>query len=150
MLLPGWQGIFATEEAVRGRGGDNTGGLTKFIPALDIDILDETAAQIVEDVARSYLQGQILVRMGQVPKRAILLRTDAPFRKIVASSSPRTAARTRSKCLATASNLSSGATILIRACPMRGRTASLRPTRRETSCRWQTTLRQSSICALPS
>ena len=82
-FLSGWQGIFATEETVRAWGGDNTGGLTKFIPALDIDILDPTAAQIVEDVARSYLQGQILVRMGQVPKRAILLRTDTPFRKTV-------------------------------------------------------------------
>ena len=83
--VPGWQAVFATEEtANQWRGlGKNTGGLTKFTPALDIDIRDETAAQIVEDVARSYLQGQILVRMGQAPKRAMLLRTDAPFPKII-------------------------------------------------------------------
>ena len=56
-FLSGWQGIFATEEAVRAWGGDNTGGLTKFIPALDIDILDAQAAQIVEDVARPVSEG---------------------------------------------------------------------------------------------
>jgi AAA domain len=82
-VLPEWQKIFATEGMVGGWGEDNTGGLTKFMPVMDIDILDETAAQIVEDVARSYLQGQVLVRIGQAPKRAILLRTDTPFRKII-------------------------------------------------------------------
>jgi hypothetical protein len=54
-------------------------------PALDIDILDEQAAQIVEATARLYLEdkGEILVRIGLPPKRAILLRTDKPFKKIV-------------------------------------------------------------------
>ena len=52
-------------------------------PVLDIDILDEQAAQIVEATARLYLEdkGEILVRIGLPPKRAILLRTDKPFKK---------------------------------------------------------------------
>jgi AAA domain len=54
-------------------------------PTLDVDILDEEAAQIVEATVRQCLEdnGQILVRVGLPPKRAILLRTDKPFRKII-------------------------------------------------------------------
>src|SRR5262249_564119 len=50
-------------------------------PVLDIDILDEQAADIVEATARLYLEdkGQVLVRIGLPPKRAIPLRTDKPF-----------------------------------------------------------------------
>ena len=81
--LPRWQDTFATKEMVGGWNGGNTGILTKFVPAIDIDILDPTAAETVEDVARSCLRGQILVRMGQGSKRAILMRTDTPFSKFV-------------------------------------------------------------------
>lgn len=86
-LLNGWQNLVATEILARqwGNVGPNTGALTKDTPVLDIDILDEHAAQIVETTARLFLedQGEILVRVGLPPKRAILLRTEKPFRKII-------------------------------------------------------------------
>jgi hypothetical protein len=65
--------------------GPNTGMRSATAPVLDIDILDEQGAQIVEATARLYLEdkGQMLVRIGRPPKRAILLRTDKPFKKIV-------------------------------------------------------------------
>jgi hypothetical protein len=63
----------------------NTGILTKFTPAIDIDIKALAAATAVEDLAREWFGelGDILVRFGQAPKRAILLRTDDSFKKIV-------------------------------------------------------------------
>jgi hypothetical protein len=63
----------------------NTGILTQTTPALDIDILDPDAADAVDDLVRSRLDGRagiIVVRFGQRPKRAILMRTDVPFKKI--------------------------------------------------------------------
>jgi Bifunctional DNA primase/polymerase, N-terminal len=63
---------------------ENTGVLTRFAPALDIDILDPEAAEAVEALARERFeeQGPFLVRFGQIPKRAVLFRTDQPFSKI--------------------------------------------------------------------
>src|SRR5262245_23378786 len=62
----------------------NTGVLTKFTPAIDIDILDEEAASAVEMLVREFFleSGEVLVRFGLAPKRAILLRTDKPFTKL--------------------------------------------------------------------
>lgn len=62
----------------------NTGALTRKMPTLDIDILVEPAAIAVEALAREYFEerGFFLVRIGQPPKRAIILRTDTPFHKI--------------------------------------------------------------------
>jgi RecA-family ATPase len=61
----------------------NTGILTKFTPALDIDIINPAAAEAIEQLARErFEKGYFLVRIGQAPKRAILLRTDTPFKKI--------------------------------------------------------------------
>jgi AAA domain/Bifunctional DNA primase/polymerase, N-terminal len=86
-LLDGWQNIVATPDVVNrwGNVGPNTGMVTRDTPVLDIDILNEEAAQIVEATVRQCLEdnGQILVRVGLPPKRAILLRTDKPFRKIL-------------------------------------------------------------------
>jgi hypothetical protein len=65
----------------------NTGILTKYTPAIDIDILDPDAADAADDLVRERLadrEGVILLRFGQRPKRAILLRTDVPFKKIQA------------------------------------------------------------------
>jgi hypothetical protein len=61
----------------------NTGVLTKFAPAFDIDIFDQEAAPAIEQLARDRFEekGYFLVRFGQPPKRAILFRTDAPFAK---------------------------------------------------------------------
>jgi hypothetical protein len=62
----------------------NTGVLTKFVPALDIDIMHAEAADAVEALAREHFEerGHIAVRFGKAPKRAILLRTDEPFNKL--------------------------------------------------------------------
>jgi len=62
----------------------NTGILTQPTPTLDIDITNPEAAKVVEALARERFdeRGSVLVRTGQAPKRAILLRTDAPFKKI--------------------------------------------------------------------
>jgi hypothetical protein len=82
-----WEQIIIDEEMVHGwaNAGPNTGMRAATAPVLDIDILDEQAAHIVEATARLYLEdkGKILVRIGLPPKRAILLRTDKPFKKIV-------------------------------------------------------------------
>ena len=82
-----WEQIIINEEMIYGwaNAGPNTGMRAATAPVLDIDILDEQAAQIVEATARLYLEdkGEILVRIGLPPKRAILLRTDKPFKKII-------------------------------------------------------------------
>jgi hypothetical protein len=63
----------------------NTGGLTRFTPAIDGDILHPEAAEEFEHFTRGWFErrGKILVRIGLAPKRAILLRTDKPFKKVV-------------------------------------------------------------------
>jgi AAA domain/Bifunctional DNA primase/polymerase, N-terminal len=62
----------------------NTGILTARNPAIDIDLLDEAAAEAVEALAREKFEarGFFLVRIGKAPKRAIILRTDLPFSKM--------------------------------------------------------------------
>jgi Bifunctional DNA primase/polymerase, N-terminal len=63
----------------------STGILTRATPTIDIDILNPEAAELVERLARERFEdrGHVLVRIGHAPKRAIPLRTDVPFRKIV-------------------------------------------------------------------
>jgi hypothetical protein len=65
----------------------NTGILTRLTPTLDIDILDPDAAAVVERLVRDRFEekGDVLVRFGRPPKRAIPFRTLAPFPKIVAN-----------------------------------------------------------------
>jgi hypothetical protein len=67
----------------------NTGILTRNTPALDIDILNDEAARAVEALVRGRYEREecddvvpILVRFGLAPKRAVLFRTDEPFKKI--------------------------------------------------------------------
>ena len=62
----------------------NTGILTRLTTAFDIDILNEDAAQAVEDLIVRWFakRGIIIVRVGQWPKRLILFWTDAPFKKL--------------------------------------------------------------------
>jgi hypothetical protein len=62
----------------------NTGILTYITPTLDIDILDPAAAEAAELKARERYEeiGDIHVRFGRAPKRAIFFRTDEPFKKI--------------------------------------------------------------------
>ena len=89
--VKGWQAKFdATHDEIRlwerlYPYDTNTGVLTKFTPALDIDILNPEAAEEIEALARERFEehGNVLVRVGKAPKRAILLRTDEPFKKIM-------------------------------------------------------------------
>ena len=62
----------------------NTGILTRFTPTLDIDILNELAAEAAEELVRERFEerGYFLVRIGRSPKRAIPFRTDEPFAKL--------------------------------------------------------------------
>lgn len=63
----------------------NTGILTRAMPTLDLDILNEEAARAAEDYIRERYEehGHLLTRIGLPPKRALLFRTDEPFKKIV-------------------------------------------------------------------
>jgi AAA domain/Bifunctional DNA primase/polymerase, N-terminal len=89
--LAGWQNLeVVTGEQIRmwdktWPDAVNTGGLTRRVPAIDIDILHPEAADTIEHFTRGWFErrGRILVRTGLAPKRAILLRTDQPFEKIV-------------------------------------------------------------------
>src|SRR5262249_932913 len=56
----------------------NTGIDAKFTPGLNIDIMDDAAAEAVEALAREFF-GNIHVCFGWPPARLILLRTDEPF-----------------------------------------------------------------------
>ena len=65
----------------------NTGALTRLMPTLDLDILDEVACRAVEDHVKEFFEdrGHVLVRIGKPPKRAIPFRTIEPFAKITAN-----------------------------------------------------------------
>src|SRR5262245_31111968 len=54
----------------------NTGCLTRLMPALDLDILNEDAVRTIEDHVREQFEkrGHVLVRIGKPPKRAVLFR----------------------------------------------------------------------------
>ena len=62
----------------------NTGALTRLMPTLDLDILNEDAVCTIEDHVRKHYEerGYILIRIGLPPKRAIPFRTEEPFAKI--------------------------------------------------------------------
>jgi RecA-family ATPase len=57
--------------------------LTELTPALDIDIKQADAADAVAELALEWFgdSGKLLTRFGEAPKRAILFRTDQPFKK---------------------------------------------------------------------
>lgn len=85
-ILNGWQNITVNQQTIDGWGSKgNTGMRTAFTPVFDVDILHEHAAQLIEEVIRNYLQerGTTLVRIGLPPKRAIVMRTNLPFKKII-------------------------------------------------------------------
>jgi Bifunctional DNA primase/polymerase, N-terminal len=62
----------------------NTGILTKWTPAIDIDVTDGGVANAIADRAAELIEedAPMAVRFGKHPKRAILFRTDEPFDKI--------------------------------------------------------------------
>jgi hypothetical protein len=57
----------------------NTGALTRLMPTLDADILNEEAARAIENYIRERYEdcGYFLVRIGKPPKRAFLFRVNA-------------------------------------------------------------------------
>jgi hypothetical protein len=91
--MEGWQTKAANADEIRGLWpkvwhlAENTGILAKFSPGLDIDILDEDAAEAIEHLAREHFEerGTFTTRIGLWPKRLIPLRTDEPFTKLVRS-----------------------------------------------------------------
>ena len=90
----------------------NTGVLTRYTPALDIDLMHEPAAVAVEDLSAA-LRGTRMVLGAHRPaaERAILFHTHVPFGKITVNLTAPTAARKNSSFYATASNSSSTASI---------------------------------------
>ncbi|MEZ0281381.1 bifunctional DNA primase/polymerase [Methyloceanibacter sp.] len=74
----------ASEEEMRRWPGRNTGLITANNPAFDIDITDPEPAGAVEELVKDWFsdRGEILVRFGNSPKRALLFRTSQPFPKI--------------------------------------------------------------------
>jgi hypothetical protein len=62
----------------------NTGILTKWTPAIDIDVTDGVVANAIADRVAELVDesAPLLVRFGRYPKRAIPFRTEEPFSKI--------------------------------------------------------------------
>jgi hypothetical protein len=91
--LSGWQNLIdVTREQIDVWGktwpdATNTGCLTRLMPALDLDLLNEDAVRTIEERVREQFEerGHVLVRIGKPPKRAVLFRTIEPFAKIVAN-----------------------------------------------------------------
>jgi Protein of unknown function (DUF3987)/Bifunctional DNA primase/polymerase, N-terminal len=88
-VLDAWQNSHATlndisawETAFPGAG--NTGVLTRFVPAVDDDVLDPEVADLIHGWVRELIPPGCpeLLRFGKRPKRAILFRCDVPFPKI--------------------------------------------------------------------
>jgi RecA-family ATPase len=59
----------------------NTGILTRFVPAFDVDILHPEAAEAVKAMTVERFEA-VSVRIGLAPKFAVLFQTDTPFPKI--------------------------------------------------------------------
>jgi Bifunctional DNA primase/polymerase, N-terminal len=73
-----------SREEIEGWNGANTGIVLGETGGGDLDILMAEAAECCEEYLRRELgeDGEILVRIGLPPKRAVLFRTDKPFAKI--------------------------------------------------------------------
>jgi hypothetical protein len=84
-LLDAWTKFVADAATVErwGNTGCGTGMVTARTPVIDIDLDDQPAAELVEQTIRECVgdAGEILVRVGQFPRRAIPLRTDELFPK---------------------------------------------------------------------
>ena len=89
-VLEGWQYHYANAEEIQAwstkwPNATNTGILTKDTPILDLDILNETAAEAASRLVEArYNEEPVLIRIGRPPKRAIPFRTSNPFDKITA------------------------------------------------------------------
>lgn len=84
--IPNWSKIDISDAQVARWRQDfpshGVGIRTKHTPAIDIDVLDERAALLIEKVLLKMLGQDTPVRIGRAPKRLVLCRTDEPFPKI--------------------------------------------------------------------
>ena len=89
-ILPGWQDRLQINVAdielwrEERPAVQNTGALTRNNPTFDIDVMDANVADRIEAIIRQHAtDGEILVRYGREPKRAIPFRLiGEPFKKI--------------------------------------------------------------------
>lgn len=82
----GWQKARATKEQVRewlnhGHRAAGVGILTKYTPAIDVDVADEETSEWLVNRIHA-LTGAAPVRVGRAPRALLLFRTDEPFRKM--------------------------------------------------------------------
>jgi hypothetical protein len=82
----GWQKARSTKPQLQewlenGHRWSGAGITTRHTPAIDIDVLDETIADKIEEWIRFNI-GDAPVRIGRAPKRLMVFRTDEPFRKM--------------------------------------------------------------------
>ncbi len=80
-----WQKIIATDALVKkwsngNYKNGNIGFLTKYTPAVDIDIYDEDLADLMTAHTQKII-GKTMTRVGQAPKTMLIYRTDVPFSK---------------------------------------------------------------------
>ncbi|MBW8617098.1 MAG: PriCT-2 domain-containing protein [Hyphomicrobiales bacterium] len=71
--ISGWSSI---------KNASNTGVLTGEIIAIDIDILDTSIADAIQNSIVDELGSPLPTRFGQRPKRLLVARTDKPFKKL--------------------------------------------------------------------
>ena len=89
-VIKGWQNLRDVDDDVIEQwprfhpNAENTGIRCEGVPVLDVDIMQMSAASMLETIVRERYQplGQFLVRVGRPPKRCFLFRCDEPFAKI--------------------------------------------------------------------
>src|SRR5262249_8892265 len=88
-VLDQWQNLRPTAEDIAAwdvthPNATNTGILTRLVPAIDDDVLDEEVADIIHGWVKELIPPghPELLRIGRFPKRAILFRCDIPFAKV--------------------------------------------------------------------
>jgi hypothetical protein len=84
--IQGWSDIQATDAlierwATQYATAMNTGIICINTPAIDIDVSDSAVADELQHLAERMI-GPSPVRIGRAPKRALIFRTDKPFKKI--------------------------------------------------------------------
>jgi hypothetical protein len=83
----GWQHLKLDREtfhrmAANGSANDGAGVLAAHVPAIDVDVLDESVAEEMNQVLETMFGTDLLARVGQAPKFLVPFRTDEPFRKL--------------------------------------------------------------------
>jgi RecA-family ATPase len=72
--------------AANGSADAGIGVLARYTPAIDVDILDEAAAQEMSDLIDEIFPGEALMtRTGRAPKFLIPFRSDDPFKKLTSN-----------------------------------------------------------------